>query len=187
MEKNVFSTIDLEKAYNQIPVNKDSIAKTAIATPWGLYEYVGMPFGLKNASQTFQRYVDHIFRGLDFVFIYIDDIIVMSENEEQHRDHVQQVFQRLAEHKLTINVNKCNFGRKEVSFLGYQVSSGGFHPNPERVKAIDDYPRPSTIMELRKFLGMFNYYRTCVKNAAQLQLPLTGYLKNSKKKRQNAH
>lgn len=105
----------------------------------------------------------------------------MSENEAQHKDRLQQVLQRLFHHNLSININKCNFGKRQVKFLRYQIDSKGFQPNSERIDAIINYPTPSTVMELRRFLGMFNYYRPCIQNSAQLQLPLTKYLKNSKK------
>lgn len=111
--KKVFSTIDLERAYHQVPMHEDDVQKTAITTPWGLYEYVVMSFGLKNATQTFQRYIDSVLRESDFVFVYIDDILVMSENMEQHKHHLNKVFQRLKDHALSINVAKCTFAQPE--------------------------------------------------------------------------
>lgn len=114
-KKSVFTTLDLKKAYHQIPMHRDDIQKTAITTPWSLYEYLVMPIGLKNATQTFQRYMNHIFKDLNFVFIYVDDIIIASKNPEQHRQHLHQVLQKLEDNSLTINIEKCNIGQPEVN------------------------------------------------------------------------
>lgn len=178
-DKKVFSTLDLERAYYQVPMHSDDIEKTAIITPWGLYEYLVMPFGLKNATQTFQRYIDTVFRGLNFVFAYIDDILIMSETEEQHHQHLRQVFQRLQQHGLSININKCNFLKKEVNFLGYCISSTGFTPTAAHRFKIAEFPEPQTVQELRRFLGMVNYYRESIPKLASLQLPLHRYISRS--------
>ncbi|KMQ86113.1 gag-pol polyprotein [Lasius niger] len=179
--KNIFSTLDLEKAYYHIPVAEEDVQKTAVITPFGLFEFTAMPFGLKNAAQTFQRFMNSIFQSLDYVYCYVDDILIASETHEKHLQHLQDVFKRLQTAGVTVNASKCVFGEEQVDFLGYRISGQGIKPLPDKVEVITNYPKPKTIIELRRFLGMLNYYRRCIKNAAHDQAVLNDYLKDSKK------
>lgn len=176
----VYSKIDLIKAYNQIPVFEDDIPKTAITTPFGLFEFPFMTFGLRNAGQTFQRFIDEVLKGLDFCFGYVDDILVFSRNESEHLEHLEILFKRLSEFGVLINSSKCHFGQEEVTFLGYKVSSAGIQPIPEKVQAISDFPAPKTVKELRRFLGMTNFYRRFLPGAAQIQGSLNALLSGPK-------
>jgi len=171
--KVIFSKLDLRKGYYQVPVAEKDVAKTAIITPFGLFEFLRMPFGLRNAGQSFQRLMDHIMAGLQHVFVYMDDILVASKSRAEHHQHVREVMKRLSTHGLVLNKEKCVFYASEVEYLGHNVSAKGIRPLAARVAAIEDFPPPTTRGELQRFLGMVNYYRRFVKGAAAILKPLT--------------
>ncbi|CAK1591368.1 unnamed protein product [Parnassius mnemosyne] len=142
-----------------------------------------MIFGLRNGAQTFQRFMDSVvLKDLDFLFIYLDDVIIASDYAVSHREHLDKVFQRFNEYGVTINVSKCDLGKEKLEFLGYEVSSEGVRPLDRKVQAIVSYPRPETVEQLRRFLGMLNFYRSHIPMAADYQAELNAYLHNTKKR-----
>ncbi|UYV65712.1 hypothetical protein LAZ67_3005199 [Cordylochernes scorpioides] len=178
----VYSKIDLCKAFYQIPIAEEDKPKTAIITPFGLFEFNVMSFGLRNATATFQRFMHEVLRNLDFAFVYLDDILVASKTEEEHYSHLETLFSRLNSYGLRINLSKSKFLVQEIDFLGYLITSHGVKPLPTKVKAILEYKKPKTVHELRIFLGMLNFYRTFLNNAAETQAILHEYLGGAKKK-----
>jgi cleavage and polyadenylation specificity factor subunit 1 len=149
------------------------VPKTAVITPFGLFEYLRTPFGRRNAAQTFQRLMDVVCQDLDFVFVYIDDILVASESKAQHLGHLRTLFERLSTHGLIINAAKCRFGCTELEFLGHHVSTAGAAPLADRVDAIRDFPKPVTVKQLQEFLGLINFYRRFLPAAAGITAPLS--------------
>ncbi|UYV67129.1 hypothetical protein LAZ67_4004017, partial [Cordylochernes scorpioides] len=178
----VYSKIDLCKAFYQIPIAEEDKPKTAIITPFGLFEFNVMSFGLRNATATFQIFMHEVLRNLDFAFVYLDDILVASKTEEEHYSHLETLFSRLNSYGLRINLSKSKFLVQEIDFLGYLITSHGVKPLPTKVKAILEYKKPKTVHELRIFLGMLNFYRTFLNNAAETQAILHEYLRGAKKK-----
>ncbi|XP_058801440.1 uncharacterized protein LOC131670096 [Phymastichus coffea] len=179
----VFTVVDLKRAFYQVPMAEEDICKTAVITPFGLIDFLVLPLGLRNATQTFQRFLDGLLKDLWFCRWYIDDIIVFSRNYEEHLSHVRQLFDKLRSAGLCINLDKCQIALPEVIFLGFTVSQQGFKPPPPKVDAVDRIPTPTTYQELRSFLGALNYYRHCIRGAAQLEVPLDNLLRGAPKKK----
>lgn len=180
--KKVFSKLDLIRAFHNIRVFPKHIYKTAVITPFGLFEYNRMPFGLKNAPATFQRFMNMVLSGLDFVFCYLDDIFLFSDSYEQHLEHLRLIFQRLSDYGLSLNIKKCEFFCSQVNFLGFEISEGVFRPTEERVHYIKHMERPKTITALRRVIGLLGFYRRFCRHAATLLAPFSEILKGHPRK-----
>ena len=138
----VFSKIDLTKAYHQTPLDEASQKKATVLTPWGAWQFRKLAMGLRNAGQSFQRLMDHIFGDMPNLFVYMDDLLIYSENEESHLNTVEEVLKRLQENGLSISIKKCVFGAKQLEFVGYNVNSNGIEPLPRKLTAIASFPPP---------------------------------------------
>lgn len=190
----VFSRLDLKNAFWQVEIADSDIPKTAIATPYGNYEFLKMNFGLSNASQSFQRFINEVLWDLTprndpsrnvVVFAYIDDILIASRNEQEHFDDLDAAFQRLSSNGLKLNSLKCEFGVRTLDFLGHSINENGIMPPKEKVEAITNYNRPLKVNGLRRFLGMLNFYRRFIPAAAQYLAPLFDLVNKYPPKKKN--
>ncbi|KAJ3654355.1 hypothetical protein Zmor_013548 [Zophobas morio] len=178
-----FTTLDLPSGFHQVEMHPDDIEKTAFSTGNGHYEFLRMPFGLKNAPATFRRVMGNILRGIqnEKCLVYLDDIIIFSTSLEEHISRLKEVFERLRKANFKIQLDKSEFLRKEVAYLGHVITPEGVKPNPDKIKAVMNYPLPKTQKEIKGFLGLLGYYRKFIPKFAQLTKPLTKCLKKNAK------
>ncbi|KAL0541426.1 hypothetical protein IC582_021471 [Cucumis melo] len=171
----VFSKIDLRSGYHQLRIKDEDVPKTAFRSRYGHYEFIVMSFGLTNAPAVFMDLMNRVFREfLDtFVIVFIDDILIYSKTEAEHEEHLRMVLQTLRDNKLYAKFSKCEFWLKQVSFLGHVVSKDGVSVDPAKIEAVTGWTRPSTVSEVRSFLGLAGYYRRFVENFSRIATPLT--------------
>jgi hypothetical protein len=179
----VFSKIDLRFGYHQIKIRASDIPKTAFSTRYRLYEYLVMSFGLTNAPAYFTYLTNSVFMPeLDkFMVVFIDDILVYSRNEEEHAGHLHVVLQRLREHHLYAKLSKCDFWLKEIKFLGHTISQKGIAVDPDKVQEVMDWKPPTTVRQIRSFLGLAGYYRRFIPDFSRIAKPIKELLKKGAK------
>ena len=170
----VFSKIDLRSGYHQLRIRESDIPKTAFRTRYGHYEFLVMSFGLTNAPTAFMDLMNWVFRPyLDrFVIVFIDDILVYSRSELEHETHLGLVLQTLRQHRLYAKFNKCEFWLSRVGFLGHVVSADGIYVDPQKVEAVANWEQPTTVTEVRSFLGLVGYYRRFIEGFSKIAGPL---------------
>lgn len=179
----IFSTLDLQSGYWQIDIKEEDRHKTAFSTRTGHYEYVTMPFGLCNAPGTFERAMELIMKGLQWrtLILYLDDIIVMSSTIGEHINRLDEVLGRLGQAGLKLKPSKCHLFQTEVSYLGHVVSAAGIRPDPGKVEQVRNWPTPTSISDVRSFLGLCSYYRRFIRGFSTIAAPLNRLLEKSSK------
>ena len=168
------SMLDLTKGYWQVPVEKTAQAKTAFRTPFGLYQFRRMPFGLQGAPSTFQRMMDSLLVGMqDFAAAYLDDLVIFSRSWPEHMLHLRRVLQKLREADLTVKQKKCQLAMSRCSYLGHVVGEGLVRPEHSKVDSVKQFQVPTTKSDVRTFLGLTGYYRKFIQEYAEIAAPLT--------------
>ena len=168
------TAIDLSMGYYHIPLDKYSQGLCGTVMPWGIYQYQVLPMGISNAPDIFQSIMMRLLGDLDFVHVYMDDILITSNGSfEDHMSKIQQVLRRLDRAGFRANARKCSFAADRVEYLGYDISRSGIHPQPKKVEAILKMQPPTTKRQLRRFLGMINYYRDMWRRRSHILAPLT--------------
>ncbi|ROT78377.1 enzymatic polyprotein [Penaeus vannamei] len=175
----IFSSIDLAHGFLQVEMDLSSKDLTTFFTPHGHFACTRMPFGFRNSPITFSRLMSHIMQGLigDTAFMYLDDLLITSKNIADHERKLKLVFQRLADANLTIKVKKCQFFHKQTEYLGHTVDSAGLCPNDKKVQNVQNFPVPSTVTQVKAFLGLSGFYRPFIKKFGIIAEPLTRLLK----------
>ncbi|KAG2195271.1 hypothetical protein INT47_005046 [Mucor saturninus] len=170
-----FTSLDLKSGYHQIRIAPSDVPKTAFNTRYGQFSWLVLPFGLSNAPPVFQSLMSSILaEHIDkTVLVYLDDILIYSKNYEDHKKHVRQILNILKKEKLIANLKKCEFGKSELTFVGYRISRHGISPSPDKVKILQNWPRMTNVQEVRQFIGFAQFYKRFIKNFASIAAPLT--------------
>jgi hypothetical protein len=179
---NYFTSLDLASGYWQIEMEEEDIPKTAFVCSQGKFECTRMPFGLKNAPATFQRAMNEAFDPYlhRFLEIYIDDLMTYSKTFREHLTHLRKVFEKLREINMKVKLKKCRFGDEEVEYLGHIVGRNGLRPDPKKIEKVKNIKPPSTLTEIRSFLGMCSYYRRFIKDFSTIAKPITQLMKKDR-------
>ena len=177
-----FTKLDLMRVYYQVKMAEESKEKTAFICHRSLYQFHRMPFGLTNAPATFQRLMEGLFADWDFVFIYLGDILIASRNFSEHINHITQVLKRLQEAGLRVKPSKCTFAENQIDYLGFTISAKGVCPTNKDVLrlAVKEFPRPTSVKEVKRFLGLANFYQRHLQNMGVICRPLTALTKKDK-------
>ncbi len=168
----IFTALDLFSGYWQIQLAEDLKDITTFTCKYGTFRFEVMPFGLTNAPRTFQRFMQHVLRGIDGVRVYIDDIVIFSKTIEEHLETIQKVFERFSEFNLKIKLKKCFFAQESIELLGHIVGKDGVKVDPKKIEKIKNCRVPTTKTEVRGFIGMASYYRRFIKDFAKISSPL---------------
>ena len=180
--KKYFSTLDAQRAFYQIPLTENAIPKTAVKTPFGLFEFVRMPYGLKNSAQTFQRYMDEVVHNIDNAHCYVDDIIIATNTIEEHYEALHKLFERLDKFGIRLNASKCIWCKESVRYLGHIISQNAVKPGCDKIDVIKRFPIPQTVKQLKSFLGTIEYYRRFFPKMSDLTANLQRHLKHESKR-----
>ena len=169
-----FCSVDLSNAYYQVPCTERAKKVSAFTTPFGLFQFERMPMGMTNSACTFQRLMDLVFQDLNLqeLIVYLDDILIHGKTLEELEERIYKVFDKLRLYGLKLDPTKCEFGKTKVKHLGYIVSADGISPDPDKVSAIKDWPIPTTVKEVKSFLGFSGFYRRFIPDYASIAKPL---------------
>lgn len=170
----IFSTLDLKSGYWQVKMDEDSIKKTAFVTKNAQYEFLRLPFGLRNAAATFQRLMNNVLRDYmgEFCFVYLDDIVVYSKTIQDHFQHLKLLFAKLQDSGLTLNLKKCSMLQRTITYLGHVVSEEGVRTEDTKIKAVQDFPVPKNLKEVQRFLGLASWYHRFISHFSERAAPL---------------
>ena len=171
--------LDLSQAYLQIPLDDSSKELVTINTHKGLFRYNRLPFGISSAPAIFQRCTENLLQGINGVCVYFDDILVTGSSSEDHLQNLDKVLTKIDEAGLRLKRSKCSFMMSKIEYLGHVIDEHGIHPTEDKVKAIQEAPRPKNVSELRSFIGILNYYGKFLSNFHQSLHHFTSFCKTT--------